>query len=434
MNKRFLDKNPVYIISIIYLIMLSMNLLTKLSVDDFTYMINFSTKESITGFGELFPSIYAHYFKMNGRSIAHFLVQLFLYLPAPVFKLLNPAVFCCQIWLMYKISRAGDKDNYYFLLIIFSLLFIFEPAFGQVNLWLTGSCNYLWTATICFFYIYLYVNMFLHNSSDDIKTAALVLFTGLVAGGLQETASATAIFMNIVLILTNGIFFKNKTPWYYYISVILSVVSYAFMVFAPPQIAFKTTGFEFENICKNLIICFNLYKKFWVLIVLFIINTVIAIKEKINRKSFALSIILFVSSVISTFILVFASAHPERCLTMSIATLITANSLLLSELLPYYKNYLKISFMSLVGICVCICLVFAYADIYDTYIRMSDNERIIYECKKTGTDPEIVDILPGTKYSSIRGLIYINCQDHTSWPNYCMARYYGVDKITGRKP
>ena len=78
----------------VYTFMLACNLLTGLCVDDFSYFNDFSAKgERIDSFWRIFSSLEAHMKIMNGRTIAHFFVHLFLYLPLPIFKIINAAAF-----------------------------------------------------------------------------------------------------------------------------------------------------------------------------------------------------------------------------------------------------------------------------------------------------------------------------------------------------
>ena len=53
-------------------LMLALNILTPYICDDFTYNLNFSTKEPLGSFLEIFESMYAHSYKMNGRLISPF--------------------------------------------------------------------------------------------------------------------------------------------------------------------------------------------------------------------------------------------------------------------------------------------------------------------------------------------------------------------------
>ena len=55
----------------IFALMLALNILTPYICDDFTYDLNFLTAKPLASFWDIFPSMYAHSYKMNGRLISH---------------------------------------------------------------------------------------------------------------------------------------------------------------------------------------------------------------------------------------------------------------------------------------------------------------------------------------------------------------------------
>lgn len=161
----------VFIFIAIFLIMLYCNIHTSLLTDDYTYMFDFTYISSselsahrISSLPQIIRSMAAHRIYMNGRVISHFFVQLFLLLPIWVFKLINPLVFSAEIFIIYKCSFncTASKSNFIRLLIpcfAFSCIWIFQPAFGQVNLWLDGAINYLWAAVISLIFIQGYIGL-----------------------------------------------------------------------------------------------------------------------------------------------------------------------------------------------------------------------------------------------------------------------------------
>ncbi len=81
-------------------------------------------------------------------SLRIFLMQLFLLLPPIVFKLINSIVFLSLSWLVYSIA-SWREHNALGLLAIFGCIWVLQPEFGQVFLWLTGAINYLWCGVLC---------------------------------------------------------------------------------------------------------------------------------------------------------------------------------------------------------------------------------------------------------------------------------------------
>ena len=93
----------------IFLLMLFLNILTPYICDDFTYNLNFMTKEPLGSFAEIFESMYAHSYKMNGRLISHGLMQVFMLLPPILFDICNAAVFTGTLYLILRL--CGGKNN-----------------------------------------------------------------------------------------------------------------------------------------------------------------------------------------------------------------------------------------------------------------------------------------------------------------------------------
>ena len=92
----------------IFGLMLTLNILTPYICDDFTYRINFLTKEPLGSFLEIFESMYAHSYKMNGRLISHGLAQVFMLLPPLVFDIVNAAVFAGTLLLAVRLG-TGER-------------------------------------------------------------------------------------------------------------------------------------------------------------------------------------------------------------------------------------------------------------------------------------------------------------------------------------
>ena len=73
----------------VFLLLLFCNRHTALVADDFRYCFSFADGSRMTALSQLLPSMAAHRHSMNGRVIAHALVQLFLLPPKPIFDAVN---------------------------------------------------------------------------------------------------------------------------------------------------------------------------------------------------------------------------------------------------------------------------------------------------------------------------------------------------------
>ena len=421
-----------FILSVIgiFVIMLVCNLLTDKCADDYGYCINFATKERLTNFFELFPSMAAHSIKMNGRLIAHFFVQLFLLLPTWIFKILNTLVFVLQIFLIYKISEI---KNYKPLLLlgIFGSIWLFEPAFGQVNLWLDGSCNYLWAITAGLVFLYPYVNKFLYDKKmNGLVSKILFVAFGFVAGAFLENASAAVIFTAFLMIIAIRVINRSKVDFYYLFALLSAVAGYVFMMSAPAERANKAAEFSFGVLRENFITALEMMYSFAPLVVAFAVFLTIALCIGKENKQIILSVIMFIGALCANFIMTVASYYPERCAFCVVVLLIVADAILLNVLIDNNYKVFSYALISCVIVYTCYFGIIGINDIYNTHKQIKANESYIYECKEQGIEDVYLNMVyPETKYSAAKDLKYLDTENPDIWPNNTMAKYYGVNSI-----
>ena len=114
--------------------------------DDFTYVHSFQSGEQITSVFQIFPSMIGHAKGLNGRIFAHFFVQLFVFLPPICFDFVNAGIFVCLIIVINCYLNTFNCTFFQKLLLgigSFAAIWVFPLDFGEVFLWLAGSCNYL---------------------------------------------------------------------------------------------------------------------------------------------------------------------------------------------------------------------------------------------------------------------------------------------------
>ena len=74
--------------------------------------------------------------------------RLFLLLPKGIFNVFNALAFTALVYLLARPCRTGDRRSALLLLAVFGCVWVLQPEFGQVFLWLDGSLNYLWCAVL----------------------------------------------------------------------------------------------------------------------------------------------------------------------------------------------------------------------------------------------------------------------------------------------
>lgn len=141
---------------IVAVVMYLLNLFTPWFCDDWHYPFIFGTHTQIGSLSDIIFSQCRHYLHFNGRFIVHCFVQLFAgLLGKGAFNVVNAIMFSTLLY-MIALVTSRDKDDYYKIIsVAFILLFFLMPGFKYVFLWLSGSCNYLWTGTAILFFLYL---------------------------------------------------------------------------------------------------------------------------------------------------------------------------------------------------------------------------------------------------------------------------------------
>lgn len=219
MFEKLLNKNNKlsYIIFLFVLgIMLLCNFLTPIFADDFSYCFSFYSGKRIDHVFEIIPSLLAHAREMNGRLSAHFFVQFFLMLPKWIFNIVNASMFTLLLFLIYYVAVKIEKEcNNVLLITIFGAVWVFTPAFGQVCLWLDGSCNYLWGYVFGFLFIIPYINRFLKNKEIETPTLRFIFVVfSIIVGAYSENTSPAFVCVSVLILLSNFAFFHTRPMAY----------------------------------------------------------------------------------------------------------------------------------------------------------------------------------------------------------------------------
>lgn len=135
-------------------LMLFLNIHTGLAADDFTFSISHVSWQRVTGFGEIVPTLAYMRQNLNGRIFPHFFAMLFLLLPKGLFNVVNTAASTLLVYVLLRYVRTSERRrDLGQLAFLLGALWLLTPAFGQVFLWLTGSCNYSWTMLLSLCYL-----------------------------------------------------------------------------------------------------------------------------------------------------------------------------------------------------------------------------------------------------------------------------------------
>lgn len=428
-------KVSILLYAAIFAYLLLCNMLTAKQVDDFMYLYSFAQPDQrITSVGQIFPSLYAHLFTMNGRMVAHFFAQLFLMLPDMVFDVVNAAVFTLQIALVYQLTRGKQERNNLILLSVFAAVWLYEPAFGQVNLWLDGACNYLWAITFCLVFIKPFVEFYLLDKRvSGIAGTAGFLLISLLAGAFSENTSLGFIGIAMLLTALNLFWQKKKGNGIYIASIAVSCVGYVSMYLAPAQWRAKAAAVGLGTLLRNLSVSFDMFNLIGVLMAAFLVLLILNISLKADKKQILLAAAFFAGCLASHFIMLAASYHAHRSVAGTMIMLLLADGVLIYNV----WNSKQYQILTVCALAVMLLglpgkMLSGFVDVYSTFAATKQNEAYICEQRDAGVMDISVPVVVGRgQYSAMFDLKYLDEEDVTTWPNYHMARYYGVNSLIG---
>ena len=194
--------------AIVALAFLVLNLLTPEYHDDFVYKFMFeggkvNYDHPIRSLGDIFVSQVDHYHSVNGRSIVHFLVQLFTgLLGKSLFNILNVIFFCAFICLL---KRPLGKHHPLFTMTVTLVLVLMLPRFKDTFLWMTGSINYLWSATAALLFLLIYERR--RDKAIDwslLPMLVLALLLGWTHEGITLPLAASLVIIHLCSIKKKG--------------------------------------------------------------------------------------------------------------------------------------------------------------------------------------------------------------------------------------
>jgi len=246
--------------------------LMPLAYDDYSYsfvwdgenggnleaMQNSGNFRRVESFADIFQSMWSHYFTWGGRIFAYGLAQFFLWFGKPIFDIANTVIFIFLILVIVNLANTWLKISRAAIVWIFLSLIIFASSSLISELWLTGSCNYLWMSFFQLFFLTPYVKALRsHEASNSALNIVLMSFLGLLAGWSNESGALSTIFLTIFLVFMCK---AQKIFRAWMISGLAAlIIACGFMLFAPgnfARLAFfhanfaYTSGIFFEHLIK----------------------------------------------------------------------------------------------------------------------------------------------------------------------------------------
>ncbi len=420
---------------LLFFFMFLLNYLSLFTSDDFEYMYSFADGSRIESIADIVHSMAAHAQTVNGRLVAHFLVQFFAMLPPIIFDALNALAFVVYIASIYRLA-VGKTENAWLLGGVLSVVWLYQPGFSDVILWQDGAINYLWAIAFGFVFIRVYIQSCFNQKTmvGRVKRGAFLIFS-LLFGAYSENISFACIVMAIASVAGNWILNKKKPDMFLLLGIVLAGLGYVTIYLAPAQWSNKAVGLSIVSMLTSFVNAIVIYRSFGLLCVAFVVLLVLNLFRKSDKKLLLLAGVFLLGSLAANFIMTFAVTYPKRSATGAFAFLLAADVLLLRAWLPCLENKREIlvCMMAILMVVTIPAGAEAVRDIGKTYLEIRENEAYIEQCKAKGIlDIELPTLTKSrSKYSIGYGNGYVYLGDPNNGHNRCMAKYYGVDSISG---
>ena len=419
------------VLAAVFLLLLFLNHETDLVADDYRYCFSYADDSRIVSVLQIIPSMAAHRLTMNGRVIAHALVQLFLLPPKPIFDAVNATVFAALLLLIRRLCDPSGPDVL-LLLASFGCLWVMQPDFGQVFLWLDGSVNYLWCAVLCLLWLLPWARRLTEDRSPAKAVRVLYGPFSFAVGAYSENATVALVAMALCFLLLEVFEKKRRPELWALLSLAAMLLGFFYMMLAPAESVNKSAEMRLDVLFANFLETARFYLRFWPLLLCFALFYALAVKNGVPRDKRLLSPVLLFGSLAGHFVLTFAMYTAARSTYIGLILLICADGVLFAALLETERRAVP---AALCAVCLAFTLYrvpVGVRDIVRTHALLQYNVELIRECAANGeTVIQVPRPYPETSYPAYAGLPYLNVEDPGDWPNVYMAKYYGVEKIIG---
>ena len=426
------------------------NLLMPLVADDYSYMfiwdgagngnlldgIDPKHLQPVESIGDIFYSQCQHYFSWGGRTIAHILVQFFVWQGKIFFDVANVFVFAALVLLIFKIGTGlllREMNKTYLLLILAGIYFC-TPSQIITMIWLTGTCNYLWMCTLELLFLLPFAEAYREKNFLIPNSSFLIAF---LAGWSIEPGAAVTIFITLVF-LEHFRREKNLQTWMK-ISFIFLIVGFAILMLAPGNlhraelISVATINFK-ANFTEGFLPVFLRE------IILFVPIIFYFVKAKTSPAATKFILTFAAASILSLAVMMFSPIFPERAGFPSTIFLLVASIASLKEILPTVEKF----FLRRIKILIAFSIVWLMSLAGCLYVEYSFHNQIEARIKNVAAHknddliivppielPAWSETLLGSRtWDKLTLLLGGDLKDYDSNNrNILFARYHGLKKI-----
>lgn len=417
----------VLLLAVIGVTMFLLNAHTPLMMDDYDYSFSWSTGERLSGVSDILASQAVHYRIWGGRSVVHFLAQLFLYLGKPVFNAANALMY---LLLLLEIAYLGGKRearwDWRLLMIAHVIFFFAVPFFGVVFLWLDGACNYLWGTALALVPLII-ARSERENGFFDTNRARgwLALPLCFLAGWTNENTACGVLAACFLLMIWDAWRGREVRAWRI-AAFAAQALGVAVLLLAPGNFARPSEpggrGMIMELLYRAAVVSYCALRYAGIPALAAIALLAVACRGKSPVRMEWLSV-LCVSAFLSAYALVGSPQISDRTFTGVLALALAALLSLCADLMnvPGKRD-------GAIGLLLLLMVVsgagFALADVRAHEAAWLAQEERIMSAAAAGDLQTAVSSVPSESRFTMSIALE---QDASQWPNSTLSRYYGIE-------
>ena len=419
-----------------FLAMLMLNHWTPYVGDDYAYMLRWDNHQPLHSLADVFPSMYAHCFSMNGRLWSHAMEQCFLLLPKTVFNLCNSAVFVLTLWMTYRICLRDKPRSCVLFALLSAGFWVMLPYFGEVVLWQVGALNYLWSLMMALLFLRPFIQLWAAQERQAVPLWRRLLFLpfAFLAGSYSELGSLISILTALALTVLSCVRDRSGKTWLW-IPLAAAIAGFWFMISMPAEAVNKAGNLQWNVLLKNIVSVTALYqKRFQLPTLIWAAMFAIALMLHADGRRVILSLVFFLAGIAATYELIAANYVVERCLCVTTLFLLIALGILFVELVHTDVRRVLVPAASVLTVLFLFSFVSGTLDVRDTHVQFVKRELQISAQKQVGATTIYIPRLRGsTMYSSCYSVRELNLSNPNTYPNRFLAIYYDVKLVVAKE-
>ena len=414
------------LIVFIFLLMLALNVHTPLMMDDYDYSFSWHTGERLNGIADIAASQAAHYRMWGGRSVTHFLAQLFLYWGKPVFNLANSAMYVLLLLEIYALSKTKETSwDWRSVLIAHLVLFAAVEFFGVAFLWLDGACNYLWGTALALVPLLIARSEREGGCFDGEGVCCWMTLPLCFLSGWTNENTACGVLAALVLLLVWDAVRKRRIRVWRIAALAAQALGVAVMLLAPGNFARageeSSRGLIMELAYRAAVVCYCVLRYAGIPLLLVALVLFVSFKKKKLLRVQWLCV-LGAAAVLSAGALVGSPQISDRSFSAVIVLLLAVLLSAMADLKPTPDR----RSLHVCAALTLICVVLGVRAIGEVRTHGAAWTQQVAAIERAAAAGEAQANASSVSSSSRYTMDIALADDPSAWPNSTLGKYYGI--------